>query len=582
MSFSFVCRPVVLACLAALSIHHSSVLAQPAPNSGVLQEQNRQLPTLPQLGAPDVKLPAVRRAYVGGDIKVKPSAVSFSGNSLIPTAELQAVVAGLIGKDTDFNGLADAAAALRQYYASKGYVLTDVYLPEQSFGASGGRVEFAVIEARIGKVKVTAAPGSGVSREFAQALASSALVAGQPVSQYALDKPVLLLRDMAGTDAEATVLPGALPGEVDIEIAISPTGARYEPYVSLDNQGVQSSGQYRLAVGGTINAPFGMGDVFSARLQAADQSGNLLYRLGYGLAVGSYGTKLTGSYTQSEYALAKQFAALGASGLARVAALSGVQPLIRGRFTNVFATGSLEHKTLDDNISQSNLKTSKRINMLRLGLLGNHSDRTLAGATNSFAVTVAGGKLELDAASAVFDVGGPPSSVAFGPRTAGNFGKLNYELQRVQYFDDKSSVLLSLTGQLASKNLTSAEKVNLGGPQGVRGYPTGEGVGDDSVLLSVEYRFRTGFQIFGERLNLTAFYDHGKVRRDHVRNDTTLNKALTANELTLDSAGVGVLLGREGNFVLTAALAARVGGPATTTGDPEQRARLWVLMQKWF
>lgn len=577
--FSFACRPVVLASLAMLATHHPLVFAQQPPNSGTLQEQTRQIPTLPQLGAPDVTVPTLRRAYAGGDIKVRPSAVSFTGNTLISTAELQSVVAGLIGKDSDFNGLADAAASLRQFYASKGYVLTDVYLPEQSFGAAGGMVEFAVIEARIGKVRVTVAPGSGVSQGFAQALASTALVAGDPVSQYALDKPVLLLRDMAGSDAEATVLPGARPGEADVLITVVKHGARFEPYLSLDNQGTHSSGEFRVAVGGTINAPFGMGDVFSARLQAADRGGNLLYRFGYGMAVGPFGSKLTGSFTQSEYSLGKQFASLDATGLARIAALSGVHPLMRGRFTNVFATGSVEHKDLRDNIGQTASTSSKRIDMVRLGLLGNHSDRTLAGATTSFAITLSGGKLKLDGVSAGLDSGGP---VAFGPRTSGSFSKLNVELQRVQYLSEASSVLLSMTGQAASKNMTSAEKMNLGGPQGVRGYPIGEGVGDDGVLVSAEYRYRTGFKVAGESLNLTAFYDYGSIRRDHVRNSITLNTATTANSLSLDSAGVGVLLGREGNFVLTAALAVRLGGPAPTTGDPDSRPRLWMLLQKWF
>ncbi len=165
------------------------------PDSGTTQQQpDRQIQIVPELGAPTVKATQVKRAFVGGDIKVTPSASVFSGNTLVPDAELQAVVAGLVSKPTDFNGLADAAASLRQLSTSKGYILTDVYLPEQQFNAAGGVVEFAVIEARLGTVTVKVADGSGVSQAFATALAQNYLVTGAPRSQYVLDRPILARR----------------------------------------------------------------------------------------------------------------------------------------------------------------------------------------------------------------------------------------------------------------------------------------------------------------------------------------------------------------------------------------------------
>ena len=579
MTQRFSTHPVALACGLLLSVHQPMLLAQQVPNSGTLQQQPTQLSTLPTPGAPQIRTLQVRRAAASSDIKISPSAFRFTGNTLLPESELQAVVAKLKGKEVNFSALADAAADLRQLYAAKGFVLTDVYLPEQSFASLVAVVEFAVIEARIGAVRVKSAPGSGVSEAFAQRLANAYLGRGTPVSQYILDRPVLLLRDMAGSDAEASVSPGAAPGEVNIDIAVTPRGARYQPFVAIDNMGARSAGELRLSGGVSVVAPLGSGDELAARVQLADRSGNTMYRLSYGFAFGSLGTKLNASYTESEYSLGKQFESLGATGKAQVVSLSTVHPMIRGRYTNLFASGSLDFKSLNDNISQSNSSGTKRIPLLRLGVLGNHADRLLAGGASSFSVSLSSGNLTLDNATALLDVGAAPS---FGPRTSGSFQKVNVELQRAQYLSDHSSVLVGLTGQLASKNLTSAEKMNLGGPQGVRGYPLGEGVGDEGVLLSVEYRYRTGFKVAGETVNLTAFYDYGKIRRDKVRNSNTLNNSLVPNILSLDSAGVGMLIGRESNFVMTAGLAARVGGPLPTTGDPDSKARLWLMLQKWF
>lgn len=567
-------RPSTLACLAAIALCGTAAQAQQRPDSGTNQQQpERQIQKLPDLVAPDVTTKIVKRALVGSDVKVTPSAFRFTGNTLIPEADLQAVVAGLVGKETDFNGLVDAAAALRQLYTSKGYVLTDVYLPEQQFSSAGGIVEFAVIEARLGTVSVKVTDGSGVSQSFATGLAETYLVPGMLLSQEILDKPVLLLRDMAGADAEATVVPGANPGEANVEIAVTPRGPRFEPYVSADNYGTYSAGAYRFAAGVSVNAPFGLGDVFTARVQGADRGGNALYSLSYGLALGGYGTKVSTSYSYSEYQLGKQFENLNATGRAEVAAISTVHPLVRSRFTNLFASAGVEGKLLRDNneTGGSNDQRRKRVVLARFGVLGNHTDRLLFGGTTSFSATVSGGHLWLYGQERTDDR-------VSRARTAGNFSKFNLELQRVEYITDRSSVLLSFNGQYATKNLTSAEKISIGGPDGVRGYPIGEGVGDQGLTLSVEYRYLTGLRIFGAGMSLTAFYDYGLIRQDRIPYQTTQGR----NSTNLDSVGVGVLLGREGSYTLTAGVATRIGGQAPTSGDPDYRPRGWFSLQKWF
>ena len=569
--------------VAVMALVTNPAHAQQPPDSGTTQQQpERQIQSLPSQAEPTVATPLVRRALVGRGVQVTPAGFRFTGNTLVSDAELQAVVAPLIGKPVDFDALADAADALRRVYTSRGFVLTDVYFPEQQFSSAGGVVEFAVIEARLGTATVKVASGSGISQAFANALVQTHLVPGTALSQALLDKPVLLLRDMAGSDAQATVVPGARPGEADVEIAVTARGPRVEPYVSADNMGARSAGEYRFAAGVTVLAPLGLGDVLTARVQAADTRGNTQYRLGYGAALGPYGSKLSASYTESAYALGQQFANLEATGKARVAALSVVQPLTRSRFMNLFASASFESKALNDHIGQAASSSDKRVSLVRLGVLGNASDRSagfLGAGTTSFAATVSAGQLRLDAQSAITDIGTPAS---YGPRTAGDFYKFNVELQRIQYLSERSSVVLGLIGQWASKNLTSAEKIGLGGPQGVRAYPIGEGVGDEGVLVSLEYRFLTGLRVAGEAVSVTAFVDHGSIRRDHVRDATTLNLATLSNSLSLDSVGLGLLLGRDGNYVLTAALAKRLGGPAPSTGDPDSRTRLWWLLQKWF
>ncbi len=76
-----------------------------------------------------------------------------------------------------------------------------------------------MLEARVGRVTVRV-DGAGISQAFAEDLVAGQLEPGDAVTDYALDKPVLLLRDLAGYDAAATVQPGANPGQADVLVTV--------------------------------------------------------------------------------------------------------------------------------------------------------------------------------------------------------------------------------------------------------------------------------------------------------------------------------------------------------------------------
>ena len=59
---------------------------------------------------------------------------------------------------------------------------------------------------------------------------------------------------------------------------------------------------------------------------------------------------------------------------------------------------------------------------------------------------------------------------------------------RLQGVTDTLSLYAAFNGQVASKNLDNSEKMGLGGPAGVRAYPTGEAYGDQGYILNLEAR----------------------------------------------------------------------------------------------
>lgn len=558
---------------AACAAGAAPALAQLRPDAGTLLESPGPLPQLPPRGEPPLELrPPQATPPAPGAARITPAAFSFTGNTVFSSELLVALLASRLNQPTDMAGLSEAANSVSAYYRQKGYLLTQAYLPEQAFAAQGGSVTIAILEARVGRVTVRV-EGSGISQAFAESLVAGQLKTGDAVTEYALDKPVLLLRDLAGFEAAATVQPGERLGQADVLVTVQAKGPRIDGSVSIDNHGARTAGAVRAVLNANINNLLGRGDVVALSAQHSDQAGSTLYRLGYTLPVGASGTRLGLSLARLDYALGKQFEALGASGSADIAGVSLSQPLLRGRGANLYGFISAEHKKLVDETRTPALKSERKVQALRLGLAGNFVDDAMGGSgLNNYALNLTFGRLTLNAADQALDDG------LGGLRTAGGFSKLNLEFQRSQFFDAPYSVHLAAQAQLASKNLSSAEKMVLGGPNGVRGYPVGEGVGDTGFLLNLESRYQFPQAPWGEPLTLLAFYDFGRVHFN--RNGATVPG--NTNTLSLGSFGVGATLGRPGKFLIKSYLAWRTTPAQPSTGDPDRAPRAWLSAQTWF
>lgn len=570
-------RALVWGVLSVYTAGATPVLAQTRPDvrpdAGTLLESPSPLPLLPPRSSPPLELRQPQAAVPAtSSARITPAAFSFTGNTVFSSESLAALLARRIQQPTDLAGLTEAANTISAYYRQSGYLLTQAYLPEQAFPADGATITIAILEARVGRVTVRV-EGTGISQAFAEDLVAGQLQTGDAVTEYALDKPVLLLRDLAGYEASATVQPGERAGQADVLVTVQAKGPRFDGSVSVDNHGARTAGATRALLAANVNNLLGRGDVLALSVQQSDQAGSALYRLGYTVPVGAQGTRLGVSVARLDYALGKQFEALGASGRADIVGLSVSHPLVRGRTTNLYGFVSAEQKNLVDEIRTPALKSERDILALRVGLAGNFTDELAGGSgLNSYAANVTFGRLTLNAADQLLDDG------LGGLRTAGGFSKLNLEYQRGQFFDSAFSLHVAAQAQLASKNLSSAEKMVLGGPGGVRGYPVGEGVGDAGFVVNLESRYQFPQAPWGEPLSLLAFYDFGRVRFN--QNGATVPG--NVNTLSLGSFGVGATLGRSGKFLVKTYLAWRTTPAQPSTGDPDRAPRAWLSAQTWF
>ena len=179
------------------------------------------------------------------------------------------------------------------------------------------------------------------------------------------------------------------------------------------------------------------------------------------------------------------------------------------------------------------------------------------------------GEVDLDPFTFAIDQG------AGGLRTAGKVNQVNVEYLRTTFLNSSSRITAALQAQLASKNLTSAEKFALGGPAGVRGYPVGEAVGDTGAVINLEYQHQ--LPDFGWKIPMAAsvFYDWG-----HIKYNEDNRLGLATNTESLNSAGFGFTVGTYGKYLLTTQLAWRLDR-APAGGEPDKKPRVWLSFQKW-
>ena len=554
--------------------------AQQPPGAGQILEQQRPretlpispstAPVLPQVTPTKPALPATTR------VSVAVKDFRFSGNTVFPAAELRETVREFIGKTLDFNGLNDAAGRVQRYYRERGYFLAVAYLPQQEI--KDGIVEIAVLEGRLGSINLQTDPKMKLRQSFARGILDAHLKPGDLITENALERPLLLLRDLPDMDVTSELSPSkAQVGAADLTVKLTENRRAVSGYVDVDNHGNRFTGEYRFGLNLNTGNLTGFGDLLSFR--GFISSGSLMKfgRLSYVVPVGPYGTRLGASATAFDYELGKEFEVLQANGEGQVYTLYALHPFLRTRNANFFVQAGVEHKNLEDRIDSVGTVEERKINAAKLGVVGDFRDRLLSGGLNSYAATITAGDLDISPAA----VEAADAAPGTGPNTSGSFSKLNVDLRRLQRISDSFNLLLAYSGQLASKNLTAAEKMSLGGPNGVRAYPVGEAPGDSGHLLTAELRFIVpGFQVFGGDLTFSTFIDHGQV--DTLEDPTAADPTRNRNKRSITGAGLGVSLGREGNFLVRAHIASPLDNETPISDTKERDPRVWIQAVKWF
>ena len=535
--------------------------AQQLPGAGSQSQQLPQAP-VPRKASPEIRIesgtPPAGPAAVESKILVKN--LRITGAKAYSEAELLALTGFVPGTELTLTDLRGMAAKITAQYAAQGYFAARAFLPAQQI--KDNIVTIAVSEGQYGQIVLR--NQSRLSDQQAYRLLDG-LKPGDPITNDPLESRLLLLSDTPGVEVKSTLAPGAVPGTSDLMVDIVP-GRLVTGSIDADNAGNRYTGEYRLGATVNLNNPLGLGDVFSLRAITSGPGlkyGRASYQVPFGRA--SIGV----AYSRLEYVLGKEFAPLGANGDVTVASLYGNYTLIRSRDTNLYAGLNYDNKKFQDRVTLFSTVTDRKINVLTGSLYGNHRDTLGGGGFNSFSLGLSAGSLDIQTPLIL-------ANDALTARTQGSYSKLAFAASRLQRVTDDLSFFAGISGQAASKNLDSSEKMSLGGMDGVRAYPQGEAFGDQGYLVNLEARLLLpNAGSLPGRMHLIGFVDAGGV---------TINKnpwAAGPNQRSLGAYGVGFTWSDPGNFLLRTYYARKLGSDAATSA-PDRSGRFWIQGVKYF
>lgn len=540
----------------------AALFAAPPPNAGLL------LPSVPQTPAPasgkaPLLVPPPDKSSVApaSDERISISEVRITGNTVFSEAQLQTLIApelvagesnGSASHQFSFAELQALAERITAYYREQGYLLARAYLPPQE--VRDGRLEIAVLEGRVSRIN-----WNNDSRH------ADATVEGRldeipvdaPLYNPTLERGLLLLGDLPGSEVQATVRPGVSIGTSELDISLKDRKGLFAGNVSADNEGNPYSGEYRLGAGLTVNSPLRLGDAFNVNLIGGGR--DYQYgRLAWQVPVGQRGLAVGVAASSMNYRLQQEFAPLDAHGTAQIGSVYALYPLQRSRFSNVNAQLAFDYKKLEDRVDAISSVVNRKLGVWQTGLSGSRYDGLGGGGLSSWSVNAVTGNLRLDPTAQAID--------AASVRTEGSYAKGMIQLSRLQRLADNWNLYAQIGGQAAQKNLDSSEKYALGGSAAVRAYPQGESPVDDGWLGTIELRYSPT-----PNWQASVFNDAAQGKLQHA----PVNGA--DNQRRLSGAGVGVSYADVGGLSVQATLAWRTGDVPTSDSDRSPRGWLRLM-----
>lgn len=441
------------------------------------------------------------------------------GNTLLPQAEIEAVMNSHLGPQRDFGDVQRALEALEERYREAGYTTVSVTLPEQVLDK--GEVLFRVVEGRLNDIRVS-------GQQFFDAdNVRASLPTLQPGGAPRIDAISANLRVANENPAKKLALqlkPGAREGEIDADIQVADEKP-WKVAATLDNTGTRETGRQRLGLSLQHANLWNRDHVLTFQYQTSpDKPKDVsVYALGYRLPLYALGDAIDVYAVKSDVNAGT--IAAGPIDLA----ISGRGTVYGGRYTlNLKRLGGYEQqlafgfdlKDYQNDISAAGLQLGSDISVHPLSVQYNGRWQGIGseiGFSVSLAHNIPGGN---KGDQADFDQARTDAPARFTVLRAG--------FNATHAYVNDWQVRFAGSGQWAPRPLIAQEYFGIGGAGSVRGFLEREVADDRGFQTTLELytpelcQGRGG----GHRCRALAFLDGGAVyridplpgerRREHV------------------------------------------------------------------
>lgn len=411
------------------------------------------------------------------------------------------------------NQLQEIAGRVADYYHKKGVVLAQAYVPAQR--VVDGTVVVEVLEGRLRTISVVGNKHYStqvLERPFENLL-------NEPVDKDAIESALLTVANYPGVSAYGVLGAGRELGATDLTLRIQ-SEKRVGLDVSVDNEGVQASGQYRAQVGLSVNDPLGLAD----QLQL---SGLYEFDPSTGSEHGTYGG---GAYSVPIFTphdflqLSYYTNAYVVGGLAEDLSLAnpkGSSETGEAGYRHEFAPSRLGSASIGAAFDVKRASFSaggiEQFNdKLSTAHVDFHWDRidTRFDGVNQLLISYEHGFKSLLGSLGDYDTAATPHASRQG--ATGEFNKGTLSLQRLQRITSNVSLLLRAQGQESGDPLLSLEQLSIAGPDAVRAYSVADVLVDKGAIGTAELivgapgfanRPAFGGRTWGQELQFSLFVD---------------------------------------------------------------------------
>lgn len=491
--------------------------------------------------------------------KVMVKDFTIDGQDIYSEDTLKALLADKKGKELSFRDIQDGADRITRYFRQKGYIVAKTYIPPQDVTA--GIVHYHV---EVGCFDTPSITNKTNIRDSAIRKQAQAVKEGEYVTRDKLERAVWLVSDMAGADARVALSRGRNPGTVKLDMTVEPYVGKHG-LVSADNYGSRAMGYNEYSLDYDFWNPARNGDHLMASIST---TGRHMFNWGtnYITPLAKDGLKLTVGYNVFSYDMGDEWAMYKGVGTSRVTSLGLDYAIRRSRRHNLYTGLRFEHSEIKDEYRAYDATYGDKTgNALVLSLYGD--DQDTAGMTD----WRLDWKLGHINNRAFHSDNIYARWMAGDPDTNGDYSKIRGHIERHQNINERSYLLLSAYGQYAFTPLDSSEHFSLGGPYGVKAYPTSEGSGDSGYITRAEYRWLIPLEAHDQQLQLAFYAEHGGVWIDRNGGDSG-----TKNHRNLQGAGIGIIWQRWQDWFIRADYAWKLGAEDPVSDTSHNNGRFWI------